>query len=111
MPATWKPLAVLMLTGSLLLLNGAVSEAALQFGAPTLTNLQTSSLPRSIATGDFDGDGDNDVAVAVCGTDCGGTGTGAVRVLVNNGTGGFLPGPSLFANGPRDVAVGDVNND
>lgn len=62
----------------------------------------------SVAVGDFNGDGKQDIAAAD------NVSTGAVTVLLGNGDGNFTPAPgSPFAagNGPRSVAVADVNGD
>jgi Calx-beta domain/FG-GAP-like repeat/Bacterial Ig-like domain len=68
------------------------------------------SLPVAIVSGDWDGDGHLDLAVADSAFS--GGGSPAVSVLLGNGDGTFVAARSYVAgNHPRDVAVGDFNED
>ena len=62
--------------------------------------------PRPWAAGDWDGDGDLDLAVANFGAD-------QVRILENDGTGGFsVPGPPITGQvGATALAAGDWDGD
>jgi hypothetical protein len=87
---------ILLLTG-----NGDGTFAA-------ATNFPVGLAPRSLAVGDLDGDGRPDVVT--------GTSTAEVVVLLNDGTGAFLP-PVAYPAAPvssfrvEAVAIADMNND
>jgi uncharacterized protein (TIGR03437 family) len=86
----------------------AVSAAAnAQFTAATGSPIQAGNSPIWVAVADLNGDGKQDLAIAdfVAFT---------VTVMIGNGSGEFLPGPSspyLVGTNPRSVAVGDFNGD
>ena len=73
--------------------------------APPKTYDLPSVFPFSIATGDFNLDGRPDISV-------GGSGTGGVAVLLNDGTGGF-GAATVYSVGfnQNDIKAGDFNND
>ena len=72
------------------------------------TSYAAGSNPYSVAVADVNGDGHPDLVVTNLN---GGSGSG-VNVLLNNGSGVFLPATSYAAgSNPRSVAVADVNGD
>lgn len=76
------------------------------FAAPV--NFPTGGGPYSLAIGDLNGDGALDLAVANFANDFGNT----VSILLGNGTGGFAPQQTFAVqNGPRSVAMSDLNGD
>ena len=79
------------------------------FGAPTTITFAP-EIVSDVRTGDFNGDGKPDLAIA---TILSGQPTGGkLRILLNDGAGGFTAGPAiaLNANSGR-LAIGDFNGD
>ncbi len=66
-----------------------------QFG-PNPPNTATGIQPRSFVIGDFNNDGKKDLATANYGTELGQP-NGSLSILLNNGSGGFLPAVHLSA--------------
>ena len=60
--------------------------------------------PHHIVTGDLDRDGDLDLAVANSGSD-------DVAILSGDGSGGFLPAWYVAVPDPRNIAIGEFNDD
>jgi hypothetical protein len=74
--------------------------------APTV-NIAAGPQPGGAAVGDLDGDSDRDLATGIQFPD-------RVMVMLNDGAGGFTPGPIInFPNGsqPEDVLAGDLDGD
>jgi hypothetical protein len=69
--------------------------------------------PLSVAVADVNGDGKADLVVANCGPGSGCTPDGTIGVLLGNGNGTFKTAVTYDSggNGPRSVAVADVNGD
>ncbi|MFN7949977.1 MAG: FG-GAP-like repeat-containing protein [Blastocatellia bacterium] len=79
------------------------------FGAATsYGSNSTTDSPKGIAVADFNRDGKADLAVA-----CQGVGSGGgLRLLIGNGTGGFVAGSATYVTtSPRSLAVADFNLD
>ncbi|NJL22256.1 MAG: type I secretion C-terminal target domain-containing protein [Leptolyngbyaceae cyanobacterium SM1_3_5] len=71
-----------------------------------------SGSPFSIAVGDFNGDSRPDITAANFGTSATSFSDASVSVLLNNGSGGFLPQITFpFERSPGAVAVADLNGD
>ena len=69
------------------------------------TQYETTSQPRGLVAGDFDGDGDIDLAVCVGGDD-------VIQIFLNGGAGRFSQGPAVPAeDGPRSLLAVDVDGD
>jgi len=70
----------------------------------------TDPTPAQTAIGDFNGDGKLDLAVANCPYPWG---NGTISVLLGDGTGNFIPVPSVPAGRflPYTLAIGDFNED
>ncbi len=89
---------------SILLNNGNGVFQSLSF-----IDWNTTGRPFSIAAGKFNADDALDLVVAEYDSD---SNNDSLRVLFNNGSGVFTPGPSItVGNGPRSVAVGYFNDD
>src|SRR5262249_49330605 len=87
---------------SILLGNGDGTFGAAQ-------NYRTADLPRSVATGDFNGDSIPDLVVTNTGPDFAVIGR-TVSILFGNGDGTFRPGPTLGVGfRPYSVKVADLN--
>ena len=74
----------------------------------TNPNIPVGDSPQSVALGDVDGDGDLDLLTA-------NSGSNTVSVRLNDGSGNFTDHPTnpdpAVGNGPRSVALGDVDGD
>lgn len=79
-----------------------------KFGPPTF--FAAGGSPVRMASGDFNGDGKADVAVSLA--DVGGSASGNLSILLNDGTGKFVA-PTLISlpGDPILPVVGDLNND
>jgi uncharacterized protein (TIGR03437 family) len=98
----WVPRAL----GILLALSGAANA---QFTPATGSPIAvcTFCFPIWVAVADLNGNGPQDLAIADPSAD-------TVTVLIGNGTGEFLPGPSSpypVGTNPKSVAIGDFNGD
>jgi uncharacterized protein (TIGR03437 family) len=101
---TYRLLWIPRVLGILLALSGAVNA---QFTAAVGSPIQGGNSPIWVAVADLNGNGPLDLAIAdfVAYT---------VTVMIGNGSGEFLPGPSspyLVGTNPRSVVVGDFNGD
>ena len=75
------------------------------FSAANVTRVGGFGLPDAIAAGDFNRDGKLDLAVA-------GLNSGAVWILLNNGSGGFnLSSIAAVGSSLRSITAGDLNRD
>jgi hypothetical protein len=101
---TYRLLWIPRVLGILLALSGALNA---QFTAAVGSPIQGGNSPIWVAVADLNGNGPLDLAIAdfVAYT---------VTVMIGNGSGEFLPGPSspyLVGTNPRSVVVGDFNGD
>ena len=77
------------------------------FAAGSNPSTGVGTMPVAVAVADFDTDGDVDIATA-------NTTTSNVSILLNNGLGTFAPAlgsPFAAGSGPRDIEVGDFDED
>ena len=86
----------------------AIATPALaQFDFAPTTQVAVGPQPGGVATGDFDGDGDVDLATGIRFPD-------RVVVMLNDGAGGFTPGPVIdypLHSEPEEVVAGDLDGD
>jgi hypothetical protein len=89
---------------------GAAHAAAQPFnGFAALPAVPTGNFPTGVGLADFDSDGDLDAAVSVWVAT---TGPGQVRILINNGRGIMVPGPTITLGvRPGRLVIADMNND
>src|SRR6185295_6161882 len=77
-----------------------------------LTNAAVGNAPVAMVTGDFNHDGRDDLAVANYFSSPGSS-NGEISILLNNGSGGFLPATNISAGDlyPRAIVSADFNHD
>ncbi len=83
------------------------SISVAQFSFDPAVGYAVGTQPSGVATGDFDGDMDIDIATTTDDPD-------KVSILLNDGSGGFVPGPAVFLPGsssPQDIVAGDLDGD
>jgi hypothetical protein len=82
----------------------AIDLTPTRLGLELIERHDTGLTPRSLAAGDFDGDGDLDLASADRHAD-------QITVLVNDGSGGFMPAEPIAVANPGYVAAADFDGD